>query len=155
MSLQLCLCNESLFISSGHHFYQNIWWSCWIFMMVIRVWGIICSLCASCLSVCRTESVAEKMLTNWFTFLLYKFLKVRPTTVHDDHILSLSVSFKQQALVKSEVDLYRASSYKVYLFVFLSGTFIKCSWLLLFIRFISLTLLIKRFFLFLPHLFSL
>lgn len=27
-------------------------------------------------SVCRTESVAEKMLTNWFTFLLYKFLKV-------------------------------------------------------------------------------
>lgn len=28
------------------------------------------------LSVCRTESVAEKMLTNWFTFLLYKFLKV-------------------------------------------------------------------------------
>lgn len=28
------------------------------------------------LSICRTESVAEKMLTNWFTFLLYKFLKV-------------------------------------------------------------------------------
>lgn len=28
------------------------------------------------MSVCRTESVAEKMLTNWFTFLLYKFLKV-------------------------------------------------------------------------------
>lgn len=27
-------------------------------------------------SVSRTESVAEKMLTNWFTFLLYKFLKV-------------------------------------------------------------------------------
>lgn len=25
----------------------------------------------------RTESVAEKMLTNWFTFLLHKFLKVR------------------------------------------------------------------------------
>jgi hypothetical protein len=24
----------------------------------------------------RNESVAEKMLTNWFTFLLYKFLKV-------------------------------------------------------------------------------
>jgi len=23
----------------------------------------------------RTESVAEKMLTNWFTFLLYKFLR--------------------------------------------------------------------------------
>lgn len=25
---------------------------------------------------CRTESVAEKMLTNWFTFLLHRFLKV-------------------------------------------------------------------------------
>lgn len=25
----------------------------------------------------RTESVAEKMLTNWFAFLLHKFLKVR------------------------------------------------------------------------------
>jgi hypothetical protein len=24
----------------------------------------------------RTESVAEKMLTNWFTFLLHKFIKV-------------------------------------------------------------------------------
>jgi len=24
----------------------------------------------------RTECVAEKMLTNWFTFLLYRFLKV-------------------------------------------------------------------------------
>lgn len=33
--------------------------------------SFICSVC-----VCRTESVAEKMLTNWFTFLLYKFLKV-------------------------------------------------------------------------------
>lgn len=31
-------------------------------------------MCFAC--VCRTESVAEKMLTNWFTFLLYKFLKV-------------------------------------------------------------------------------
>lgn len=32
-----------------------------------------------CFALClpyRTESVAEKMLTNWFTFLLYKFLKV-------------------------------------------------------------------------------
>lgn len=29
-----------------------------------------------CCSFHRTESVAEKMLTNWFTFLLYKFLKV-------------------------------------------------------------------------------
>lgn len=26
---------------------------------------------------CRTESVAEKMLTNWFAFLLHKFLKVK------------------------------------------------------------------------------
>lgn len=34
-------------------------------------------------SVCiRTESVAEKMLTNWFTFLLYKFLKVRNDHSH-------------------------------------------------------------------------
>lgn len=33
----------------------------------------------------RTESVAEKMLTNWFTFLLYKFLKVKlsiPAEMH-------------------------------------------------------------------------
>lgn len=36
--------------------------------------GIKFSLCTS---ICRTESVAEKMLTNWFTFLLYKFLKVQ------------------------------------------------------------------------------
>lgn len=28
-------------------------------------------------SLSRTESVAEKMLTNWFAFLLHKFLKVR------------------------------------------------------------------------------
>lgn len=45
-------------------------------MMVIRARGIMCSEGALCLSICRTESVAEKMLTNWFTFLLYKFLKV-------------------------------------------------------------------------------
>lgn len=30
----------------------------------------------------RTESVAEKMLTNWFTFLLYKFLKVKLLIAH-------------------------------------------------------------------------
>ena len=30
----------------------------------------------------RTESVAEKMLTNWFTFLLYKFLKVRSDNLY-------------------------------------------------------------------------
>lgn len=44
-----------------------------------RPWGL-----TGCLCFClvppgmgdRTESVAEKMLTNWFTFLLYKFLKV-------------------------------------------------------------------------------
>lgn len=37
------------------------------------------------LSSPRTESVAEKMLTNWFTFLLYKFLKVKlsiPAEMH-------------------------------------------------------------------------
>lgn len=28
-------------------------------------------------SFSRTESVAEKMLTNWFAFLLHKFLKVK------------------------------------------------------------------------------
>uniref|UniRef100_A0A8C1WN24 Plexin A3 n=1 Tax=Cyprinus carpio TaxID=7962 RepID=A0A8C1WN24_CYPCA len=28
-----------------------------------------------CVCFCRTESVAEKMLTNWFTFLLHRFLK--------------------------------------------------------------------------------
>lgn len=34
----------------------------------------------SCFVSCdfRTESVAEKMLTNWFAFLLHKFLKVSP-----------------------------------------------------------------------------
>lgn len=34
----------------------------------------------------RTESVAEKMLTNWFTFLLYKFLKVKLSHSHTQHI---------------------------------------------------------------------
>lgn len=33
----------------------------------------------------RTDSVAEKMLTNWFTFLLYRFLRVRTTQPFDDH----------------------------------------------------------------------
>lgn len=35
----------------------------------------------------RTESVAEKMLTNWFTFLLYKFLKVRGAACLDEQLL--------------------------------------------------------------------
>lgn len=35
------------------------------------------------LSAFRTESVAEKMLTNWFTFLLYKFLKVSVYSIYD------------------------------------------------------------------------
>lgn len=34
----------------------------------------------------RTESVAEKMLTNWFTFLLYKFLKVRGAECQEKHL---------------------------------------------------------------------
>lgn len=57
-------------------------------MMVLNIYdsnmskGIMCSLWALCRSVCRTESVAEKMLTNWFTFLLYKFLKVTFTDIH-------------------------------------------------------------------------
>lgn len=34
----------------------------------------------------RTESVAEKMLTNWFTFLLYKFLKVREAAGLDEQL---------------------------------------------------------------------
>lgn len=37
--------------------------------------------CAFFLS-CRTESVAEKMLTNWFAFLLHKFLKVKWNLSH-------------------------------------------------------------------------
>lgn len=41
---------------------------------------IMCFVC-----VCRTESVAEKMLTNWFTFLLYKFLKVTDSFVFIKH----------------------------------------------------------------------
>lgn len=40
------------------------------------MWAWQWELCHLPLSVSRTESVAEKMLTNWFTFLLYKFLKV-------------------------------------------------------------------------------
>lgn len=40
----------------------------------------------------RTESVAEKMLTNWFTFLLYKFLKVRPIT-RLDRVITLFSQF--------------------------------------------------------------
>ena len=31
----------------------------------------------------RTDSVAEKMLTNWFTFLLYRFLRVCVTSCMD------------------------------------------------------------------------
>lgn len=57
-----------------------------IFSMLV-IWArdhmfIVCFLC-----VCRTESVAEKMLTNWFTFLLYKFLKVADVFVfrHPKH----------------------------------------------------------------------
>ena len=39
--------------------------------------GCLClALLGPSMTAARTESVAEKMLTNWFTFLLYKFLKV-------------------------------------------------------------------------------
>uniref|UniRef100_A0A8C1G111 Plexin A3 n=1 Tax=Cyprinus carpio carpio TaxID=630221 RepID=A0A8C1G111_CYPCA len=34
-----------------------------------------CKAMPYCVCFCRTESVAEKMLTNWFTFLLHRFLK--------------------------------------------------------------------------------
>lgn len=44
-------------------------WS-WSVGLVVGVMSLLL------MSVSRTESVAEKMLTNWFTFLLYKFLKV-------------------------------------------------------------------------------
>lgn len=41
-------------------------------------------ICFFSLADFRTESVAEKMLTNWFTFLLYKFLKVRGAACLDE-----------------------------------------------------------------------
>lgn len=41
-------------------------------------------ICFFSLADFRTESVAEKMLTNWFTFLLYKFLKVRRAECLDE-----------------------------------------------------------------------
>lgn len=49
-----------------------------------------------CFTSChfRTESVAEKMLTNWFAFLLHKFLKVSaPSSMNvlGHHVLPLSV----------------------------------------------------------------
>lgn len=50
----------------------------------------------------RTESVAEKMLTNWFTFLLYKFLKVSPINIQHPNLSS----FLLQST--SEVDLFCA-----------------------------------------------
>lgn len=36
----------------------------------------------------RTESVAEKMLTNWFTFLLHRFLKVTGASFLVPYIIS-------------------------------------------------------------------
>lgn len=61
------------------------------------------------LSPCiRTESVAEKMLTNWFTFLLYKFLKVSLKT--HNHIPSsfnlFAVCFNTKQLSSSKVDFH-------------------------------------------------
>lgn len=43
----------------------------------------------------RTESVAEKMLTNWFTFLLYKFLKVSLSGTQARVSCSLGIKVKQ------------------------------------------------------------
>ncbi|XP_052060190.1 plexin-A4-like isoform X2 [Mytilus californianus] len=47
----------------------------------------------------RNESVAEKMLTNWFTFLLYKFLK----EVAGEPLFMLYLAMKQQ-VAKGPVD---------------------------------------------------
>uniref|UniRef100_A0A8C5U2S9 Sema domain-containing protein n=1 Tax=Malurus cyaneus samueli TaxID=2593467 RepID=A0A8C5U2S9_9PASS len=47
----------------------------------------------------RTESVAEKMLTNWFAFLLHKFLKVR----RDRPLFMLYCAIKQQ-MEKGPID---------------------------------------------------
>ncbi|XP_066489918.1 plexin-A4 isoform X1 [Tiliqua scincoides] len=47
----------------------------------------------------RTESVAEKMLTNWFTFLLYKFLK----ECAGEPLFSLYCAIKQQ-MEKGPID---------------------------------------------------
>lgn len=44
-------------------------------------------ICFFSLADFRTESVAEKMLTNWFTFLLYKFLKVRGAACLGEQLL--------------------------------------------------------------------
>lgn len=41
-----------------------------------------------CVSVFRTESVAEKMLTNWFTFLLHRFLKVTSASFLVPYLIS-------------------------------------------------------------------
>lgn len=41
----------------------------------VQVLGSVCDVCPPASP--RTESVAEKMLTNWFAFLLHRFLKVR------------------------------------------------------------------------------
>uniref|UniRef100_A0A8C9G4Q2 Plexin A4 n=1 Tax=Pavo cristatus TaxID=9049 RepID=A0A8C9G4Q2_PAVCR len=51
------------------------------------------------LSDFRTESVAEKMLTNWFTFLLYKFLK----ECAGEPLFSLFCAIKQQ-MEKGPID---------------------------------------------------
>lgn len=45
------------------------------------------------LCVFRTESVAEKMLTNWFTFLLHRFLKVIDANLSFVHFSFRSLLF--------------------------------------------------------------
>uniref|UniRef100_A0A9J8BFG0 Plexin A2 n=1 Tax=Cyprinus carpio carpio TaxID=630221 RepID=A0A9J8BFG0_CYPCA len=47
-----------------------------MFLLLLHPKSLMTSLADVCVFVCfRTESVAEKMLTNWFAFLLHKFLK--------------------------------------------------------------------------------
>uniref|UniRef100_A0A8C0U6H3 Plexin A4 n=1 Tax=Cyanistes caeruleus TaxID=156563 RepID=A0A8C0U6H3_CYACU len=46
----------------------------------------------------RTESVAEKMLTNWFTFLLYKFLKVRGEAAGKTSLKALCKQYLHKSL---------------------------------------------------------
>lgn len=48
---------------------------------------------------CRTESVAEKMLTNWFAFLLHKFLKVQLKLSHN-LLLQVSMGYTLRMLLR-------------------------------------------------------
>ncbi|RXN32550.1 plexin-A1 isoform X2 [Labeo rohita] len=53
----------------------------------------------------RTESVAEKMLTNWFTFLLYKFLKQQMEKGPIDAITGEArYSLSEDKLIRQQID---------------------------------------------------